>query len=180
LTTEEYLRTPETLLPQELIYGFVRDAAAPAPRHQSVVLRLVIALVRYMERHPVGQVWPAPIDVILDRERDLIVQPDLIVICTDRLSIVTDRVWGAPDLVVEVLSPHPRIGRLDERLQWFARYGVRECWLVHQFAREIEVLEFADRGIKGRRTISAGAIIPSSVLPEFDLPLEDILPPGEL
>lgn len=44
----------------------------------------------------------------------------------DRLRIVTDRVWGAPDLVVEVMSPRPRIGRLPERLAWFAQYGVGE------------------------------------------------------
>jgi Uma2 family endonuclease len=51
------------------------------------------------------------------------------------VGIVTDRVWGPPDLVLEVLSPRPRIGTLQERIDWFSRYGVRECWLVHQDAR---------------------------------------------
>lgn len=64
---------------------------------------------------------------------------------------MTDRVWGAPDLVVEVLSPQPRIGLLDERLEWFGRYGVRECWLVHQPEEEIEVLQFVIGEFESRR-----------------------------
>ena len=39
----------------------------------------------------------------------------------------------------EVMSPHPRIGKLEDRLHYFAQYGVRECWLIHQLTREIEV-----------------------------------------
>ena len=175
MTTDEYLRTPETALPTELVYGILRDAAAPAPRHQSALLRLLIRLVQHVESHRIGHVWPSPIDVILDAERHLVVQPDLIMICTERLHIVTDRVRGAPDLVVEVLSPDPRIGRLDERLGWFARYGVRECWLLHQFSRELEVLEFAGGVVASRRRFAADSPIQSKVLPEFTASLERIL-----
>lgn len=52
-----------------------------------------------------------------------------------------DRIRGAPDLVIEVVSPHPRIGPLDERLGWFAEYGVGECWLLHQPERRLKVLQ---------------------------------------
>ena len=97
----------------------------------------------------------SPIDVVLDRDRRLVVQPDLIVVAEERLSMVTDRVWGPPDLVVEVLSPWPRIGTLDERIGWFAQYGVRECWLVHQDTRTVEVLEFSAGTIADRRAMSA-------------------------
>jgi Uma2 family endonuclease len=79
----------------------------------------------HVERHRYGKVWPSPIDVILDPEQHLVVQPDLIVVSNAPLRLVTDRVRGAPDLVIEILSPRPRIGDLDERLEWFARYGVR-------------------------------------------------------
>jgi Uma2 family endonuclease len=76
-------------------------------------------------------VWLSPIDVILDAERALVVQPDLLVVSEARRAIVQDRVRGAPDLMIEVLSPNPRVGSIAERLRWFARYDVRECWLVH-------------------------------------------------
>jgi Uma2 family endonuclease len=175
MTTDEYFRTPETRLPQELVYGFVRNAAAPTPGHQWWVGRLFIALTHHVERHRFGQVWPSPIDVILDREKHLVVQPDVIVVSNDRLHMVTDRVRGAPDLVVEILSPHPRIGQLDERLEWFARYGVRECWLVHQVVRELEVIQFADGAFESRRFFHPDEPIRSTVLPGFDRSMESIL-----
>lgn len=113
--------------------------------------------------------------MILDRERDLVVQPDLIFISHDRLRIVTDRVWGAPDMVLEVLSPHPRIGRLRERIDWFAAYGVRECWLLHQPERRLELLSFAAGRVAGEQTFLENAPIRSSVLPEFNQTLQSIV-----
>jgi Uma2 family endonuclease len=176
MTTDEYLGTPETRLPQELVYGVVRDAPAPSPGHQDFVGRLHLTLAGHVERHLVGRLWLSPIDVVLDRARHLVVQPDLIVVSYPRLHIVTDRVWGAPDLVIEVLSPHPRIGTLEERLRWFADYGVRECWLVHQFAEQVEVLTFDD-GRMARRLFQRDEPIASVVLPDFRESLASILGP---
>lgn len=167
MTTDVYFRTPEVRSPQELVYGFVRDAPAPTPGHQWAVGRLFIALTDHAERRKAGRVWMSPIDVVLDRGRDLVVQPDVILVSNERQSIVVDRVWGAPDLVVEVLSPRPRIGSLEERLGWFAAYGVRECWLVHQSVCEFEVLEFRDGAIARRRLFLPEESIQSAVLPDF-------------
>lgn len=175
ITTDEYFRTPETLLPQELVYGMVRDAPAPTPGHQSAVGLLFIALFNHTEALRTGAVWLSPIDVVLDRERSLIVQPDVIFVAEERRHIVTDRVWGAPDLVVEVLSPNPRIGTLDERLGWFARYGVRECWLIRQALRELEVLQFADGSVAGTRVFRGDEPIRSSVLPDFTRSISSML-----
>ncbi len=80
---------------------------------------------------------------------------------------MTSRITGAPDLVVEVLSPHPRVGQVHERLNWFARYGVRKCWLVHLDSRRMEVLTFEDGAVGGRRDLAAGDILVSTVLPAF-------------
>lgn len=178
LTTDEYLRTPETLLPQELVYGYVRDAAAPAPGHQFAVVRFLVALVEHVEPLGLGRVLPSPIDVVLDRERHLVVQPDLIVISRERLRLVTDRVWGPPDLVIEILSPRPRIGTLEERLEWFARYGVCECWLFRQPDLELEVVEFAKGTISRRRRFTGAQPIASAVLPQFRLSLDRIFGRG--
>lgn len=167
LTTDEYLRSSETLLPQELVYGMVRDAPAPTPGHQWVVGRFFIALTEHVQRHGLGRVWMAPIDVVLDPQSHLVVQPDVILVSEARMGIVTDRIWGAPDLVLEVLSPHPRIGRLDERLRWFGQYGVRECWLVHQAVREVEVVTFGSGCVADRRLVTPDEGIPSAVLPAF-------------
>jgi Uma2 family endonuclease len=110
-------------------------------------------------------VWIAPLDVILDAPQALVVQPDLFYISNFRHHIVTDRIWGAPDLVVEVMSPHPRIGTLDDRIRRFAQYGVRECWLIHQLTRQIEVIGL--QGIGHRRTFTGVEPIESEVLRDF-------------
>jgi Uma2 family endonuclease len=168
ITTDEYLRMPETLLPQELVYGLVRDAPAPTPGHQWVAGRFFITLMAHVDHFGLGGVWMSPIDVVLDRGGHLVVQPDVIMISTPRLAIVSNRIWGAPDLVIEVLSPRPRIGTLDERLGWFAGHGVRECWLVHQAVCEVEVLEFGAGTVKSRRLCTTEERIQSTVLPGFD------------
>ena len=155
MTTAEYLATPETVRPQELAFGVWRVAESPTPRHQEAVLSLILAIHEYLQVDRVGTLWPAPLDVILDAERALVVQPDLFVISNERAHILTDRVRGAPDLVVEVLSPHPRVGDINERVQWFAQYGVRECWLVHQIDRWIDVLTFEGGKTAMRRRFAA-------------------------
>lgn len=170
----EFLRTPETRLPQELVYGYVREAAAPTPKHQWAVGELFFHVRTHLARHSAGRVFMAPIDVVLDEAASLVVQPDLIVVTNERGHIVTDRVWGAPDLAVEVLSPTLRIGDVQERLGWFARYGVRECWLVDQPYQEIEVVTFANGRIASRTRFDADQPVRSTVLPEF------ALAPGEM
>jgi Uma2 family endonuclease len=96
-------------------------------------------------------------------------------ISRDREYIVQDRVRGAPDLVIEVLSPSPRIGRTEEHLRWFAQYGVRECWLLRQDRKSLQVLEFSNRQVRAQRSIASNQVIASSVLPDFSARLLDIL-----
>ena len=167
LTTEAYLEGPETAAPQELVYGVLRDAPAPTPRHQDTVGMIYRQLQTYFERTRTGKAWISPIDVILDRDNALVVQPDVIALMRDRLHIVTDRVWGAPDLVVEVLSPTPRMGRLSERVEWFAQYGVRECWLVHQLSTLVDVIAFADGRVQATRVFHGQDLIASALLPNL-------------
>jgi Uma2 family endonuclease len=156
MTTAEYLATPETVLPRELAFGALRVADAPTTSHQRVVLGFALALAPFVRERQLGEVLLAPTDVILDAANALVVQPDLIFVSLERSHIVSDRVYGAPDLAVEVLSPHPRIGELQERIGWFAKYGVRECWLADAIDKSIVVLSLDPHGI-GRRSIHRGA-----------------------
>lgn len=174
MTLQEYFETPETVLPQELIYGAMRVAESPTPTHQEAVGALFLALHAHVTTRGLGSVWLAPLDVVLDADRALVVQPDLFVILRNGRAIVTDKVRGAPDLVVEVLSPRPRIGDVAERVAWFREYGVRECWLVGQLDRRIQVIQFGvDDG--PRREFGPGDPIESAVLPDFRQTLGQIL-----
>jgi Uma2 family endonuclease len=169
LTTAEYLQTVESMRVQELIYGRLMVEESPHFRHQNLLLELAVLLRVFVGRHRLGTVCIAPQDVILDPARALILQPDLMFISTWRQEIISDHIWGAPDLVIEVMSPHPRIGKLDERIRYFSQYGVKECWLVHQLTREIEVIRLKEHGEGARRTFRGVERIESSVLPEFGL-----------
>jgi Uma2 family endonuclease len=175
MTAREYYATPETVLPTELAFGVLQVHDAPSARHQSAVLRLVLALNRHVEAQRLGQVWVAPLDVVLDEAKALIVQPDVLFISNARANIVRERVHGAPDLVIEILSPNPRVGRTAEHMRWFAEYGVRECWLVHQDQQRLSVIEFHDRAARPPRIFGARERIQSSVLPDLELSLHDIL-----
>ncbi len=175
MTTDEYFRQPETLLPAELAYGVMHVADAPSPRHQSAVADLFRALDRHVSERELGRMWLAPLDVVLDAGRSLIVQPDLLFISNAREVIVQDRVRGAPDLVIEVLSPNPRVGRTVEHIAWFTAYGVRECWWVDTTRRDVTVMSFERRRVQARRTYAATEPIVSRVLPEWSMTLDEVL-----
>lgn len=169
MTTLEYFRTPETVLPQELAFGELRVAEAPSASRQRVVRDLMILLTEYVRAQRLGEVLPSPIDVILDFEAALVVQPDIVFVARERAHIVTDRIGGPPDLVIEVLSPRPRIGSLDERVGWFAQHGVRECWLIDLPTRSVVVLDLDEHGVRERVVLTPDQRIPSRVLPGLHL-----------
>ena len=115
MTLLQYFNTPETVLPSELIDGVRHVADAPFVSHQRVVLRLATALQDHAASAG-GEVLVAPVDVILDEHRPVVLQPDLLYLAPDQTLMAIDRIYGAPALVVEVLSPRPRIGDLNARL----------------------------------------------------------------
>ena len=168
LSVSDYLKLGETVAPQELTWGRVRDAPSPAPPHQGAVLDFAFAWRKHTAGYRPGAVIISPMDCVLDRERALVIQPDLIFVSRERTSIITDRIWGAPDLVLEVLSPYPRIGTLTERLHWFAHYGVKECWLYHQPERALDVIGFENGAEASRRSFAFEDRIVSPLWPEFD------------
>lgn len=175
MTSSEYFQSPESLLPTELAYGtlYVRDA--PSSSHQRAVAAFFVALRSHVRSRRLGEVWLAPLDVVLDEARALIVQPDLFYVSREREKIVKGRVYGPPDLVVEVLSPKPRVGDFEQRLGWLASYGVSECWAYHQPANCLEIISCADRRIQRRTLVKASEPIASACLPEFSMTLQEIL-----
>ena len=109
----------------------------------------------------------APVDVVLDRERALVLQPDVLFVATARLGIVRNQVWGAPDLVVEVLSPATEHRDRTEKLGWYRQYGVRECWLVDVRQELVTVVDFTG-ALPVERTAGGAEAILSSVLPGLE------------
>jgi Uma2 family endonuclease len=175
LTTEDYFRTPESLRPMELVYGAMRVADAPSVRHQQAVGAFYLHLTHHVRAGHLGTVLLSPLDVVLDYHRAVVLQPDLLFVSQVRSPIVQERIVGAPDMILEVLSPNPRVGSATERLQLFANYGVKEIWLLHQNARRFELLRTDDRRAVQQYTIDYHTPLTSEVLPDFRMPVADIL-----
>jgi Uma2 family endonuclease len=126
----EYLEMPETNRPYELAYGVLREPPAPNWDHQIAVGRLFERLDAHVTRFGLGKIGLSPLDVILDAEKHLVLQPDLVFVSAERVGIIREQIWGAPDLVVEVVSPSSRQYDREQKRAWYAQYGVRELWLV--------------------------------------------------
>jgi Uma2 family endonuclease len=168
ITLDTYLSSAETNRPHELAYGVVREPAAPSWGHQIVVGRVFVRLDRHVTRHALGRVIQSPVDVVLDHERALVVQPDLIFLTAERLALCADRVCGAPDLAVEVLSLGTARHDSTVKLSWFHRYGVRECWLVDPAARRVDVVNCSSAE-RSTRVFTEDQTIRSAVLPRLRL-----------
>ena len=173
LTVASYLEKPESTRPMELVYGVVREPPAPRYGHQALLTHLGALLDRHVRERGLGEVCVSPVDVVLDEPAALVVQPDVIFVAADRLSIVRDRVFGPPDLVVEVLSPGTARRDRTTKLGWYRRYGVRECWLVDARKRSVEVIDLRAE-VEGRRTIAGDEPLRSAVLPDWTIPVSEL------
>ncbi len=125
-TAADYWKLPEGE-PVELIQGRLIVSPSPNFLHQTISLLLSEILLK-AARQGGGRAFAAPMDVVLSE--DSIVQPDLVYVAKERRSIVKQRIEGAPDLVIEILSEsNSRRDRVD-KLILYAEYGVAEYWIV--------------------------------------------------
>jgi Uma2 family endonuclease len=175
VNAQEYFGTRESLQPTELAFGTLQVRDAPSFMHQEAVGSFFVALREHVRSRALGRVCIAPLDVVLDELKALIVQPDLFYVSNERDAIVGRRIYGPPDLVVEVLSPQPRVGDLERRLGWFASYGVCECWAYHQTEQRLEIVTFGRGAIDRRAFVELDEIIDSVCLPEFTFTLQQVL-----
>jgi len=169
LTYEEYLKTPEIKARYDIVDGVMTMAPAPTVTHQRILLRLARILDQFVSEQQLGEVLFAPVDVIIQKEPLRTRQPDLLFVSNEHASILGDQVEGAPDLVVEILSPSNTRSGLEAKLSDYATLGVSECWLVSPEARSVEILGLTE-GSWVRLAISGlGELVRSQVLPELDL-----------
>jgi len=174
MRTDEYLSAPEDLRRRELVWGVVREPPSPFARHQRVTTRMAALLDDHVRQHHLGTVLVAPMDVVLDPDKDLVLQPDVMFISHARSSIIRDFVRGAPDLVVEVTSPGTARYDRDDKVRWYRTYGVRECWLLDPQRQVVTVFDLSSHaaGIEFR----GAAVVRSAVLPMLPHRAEELLP----
>jgi Uma2 family endonuclease len=159
----------------ELIYGEAFAMAGPSAKHQAILTEILTQFRVYLRGKPC-QVFPAPFDVRLfyeeDESDDTVVQPDIMVIC-DKDKIGPEGCHGAPDLVIEILSPSNTAFEMERKFLLYREAGVREYWIVDSKSNKLKVHYFRDGEIITNvygRTDS----VPVAVLPGFSLTLENV------
>lgn len=139
-TIEDYYALPEERR-VELIDGIFYDMPAQGMKHQKIIGDLYILFRECADSHGLPcEVYLSPCDVRLDKDDYTMVQPDLLVICGEFEEGI--RYEGAPDLVVEILSPSTRKKDLALKLYKYQNAGVREYWIVDPVFRKVTVHYF--------------------------------------
>jgi len=175
MTYEDYVKLPNDGKRYEIIDGELVVNPSPVPRHQRIVRIILGRIDRYFEQHGGGEVFVAPLDVVL--ADDAIVEPNVIVIKKDRASIIGEKnIQGAPNLVVEVLSDGTRRKDEIEKRKLYERYGVDEYWIVDP---ELELVKIYRREGDAFARVAeiateTGGTITSPLLPGFALDVNDV------
>ncbi len=163
----------------ELIKGKIfRQAAAPRVNHQKVSGIVFYSLFHYLKGQQCD-VFAAPFDVRLPvkskkhEDIDTVVQPDICVICDpeklDELGCV-----GAPDLVVEILSPGNNSKELRNKYEVYEESGVREYWVIHPNESTLLIYSLVQGKFSPSRLLTMGDVVHSEVIKGFSLDLEDV------
>ncbi|MDX2075872.1 MAG: Uma2 family endonuclease [bacterium] len=167
ITIEEYLQLPETNIHTELIDGelFVYDGqegnmAGPTVLHQKISRRIVLLLSKILSE---DGLYYAPIDVILN---DNAVQPDILWISPNNTSCheLNGRLYGAPDFVVEILSPSTHRKDKGAKFDLYDQHGVQEYWIVDPQEQLIEVYTRQDEFLRRQGGYEIGKTFTSRIL----------------
>jgi Uma2 family endonuclease len=175
-TYEDYRRLPEGA-PYELIGGKLVMTPSPGKRHQIVLKRLLKLLDKHVEEKDAGEVLCAPRDVYLAPTE--VYQPDILFVAKDRLEIsAEDKVNGAPDLIMEILSPSNAYYDLKKKFKAYEKYGVKEYWIIDPEELSIEVYDLVDGKFRPAGQSEETGSVSSFILPEFNVKPKEVFPAG--
>ena len=152
----------------ELINGEIVKKSASSPKHQKASGKLFRALSTFVEQKQLGEVLYAPLDVFLGNYNSL--QPDLLFVAKAHEEIITDNgVEGAPDLIVEILSPSTMKNDRGDKMKIYRQHQVREYWIVDPKNQSIEVYWHQNNEYDLASSAVEEGVITSLVVEEFSL-----------
>ena len=158
----------------ELIDNELYELPMPTVSHQTTSANLQFAFHSFVRGQKLGYVFSAPLDVILDENEAVVLQPDLLVVLTANAAVLKKYVYGAPDLVVEIISPSSVVRDSVIKKDLYEAHGVREYWLLDPANRAIEVFALEN----GRYRLDNYALekgpVRSVVLPGFEVQAETL------
>lgn len=176
-TYEDYKSLPEAMDRRyELMDGELSVVPSPTTAHQTVAQNLEYVLMRHVRATRCGRVLHAPLDVVLGTgpQRE-VVQPDIVYVDRARTDIITsDEVAGAPDWVIEIISPGTKRRDRGYKRTLYERSGVREYWIVDLVSESIEVFVLGPTGFRPAIRYTSGSEIASAVVANLSVPLTEV------
>jgi|OM-RGC.v1.018329288 Uma2 family endonuclease len=145
LTYDDYLQLPDDGKRYEILEGVLHVTPSLTTRHQRVSRNLHFILHAHVTENNLGEVFFAPLDVVFSNIS--VTQPDLLYVSRERQNVITEKnIAGAPDLVVEILSPSTSGVDQVTKAQVYARYGVPYYWVVDPEGKTVDEFRL-ERGI---------------------------------
>jgi Uma2 family endonuclease len=158
----------------ELIDGEIMRKQAPKPLHQQVSRRVSNIFEKFLAETPIGSFFYAPIDVFFDDHNNT--QPDLLFISESRSFIIDleNGIMGAPDLIVEIISPSSiKIDRFDKK-EMYKKFAVKEFWLIDPKNQTLEIYAFDNNDYKLHQFLEREGGVDSIVLNGLEVDAKDL------
>ena len=176
-TYEDYKSLPESETKRyELLGGDLVLVPSPTEYHQRISRNLEFMLWRFVKEQDLGWVYDAPLDVVLGQgDTREVVQPDIFFISKEREKIIAEEeIRGAPDLVVEIISPGTAERDRGYKKTLYARHGVKEYWIVDPKGKTVEVYTLGEKGFELVRAYEAGEALKSPLLEGLEVDLNEV------
>ncbi len=174
-TVDDWENFPDDNNRYEIIEGEVFVSTAPRFIHQLLTKRIVNILSNYVDAHNLGEVLPTP-GVIFSKKNAVI--PDVIFISRERLKhfLIDDKIQGAPELVIEILSPGKSNRDRDRvtKLKLYSRFPVLEYWIIDPQRKNVEVFRKTPDGLRLAETLNETETLISPLFPEFFLTVAEL------
>lgn len=174
-TYVDYLQLPEDGVRYEILNGELLMSPAPNLGHQRTLREFMYVLTAFLKKKPLGEVLPAPTDVILSDIN--VLQPDIVLVLREKFDILTRKnIQGAPDLVIEVLSLGTEKRDREGKLAQYSRFGVQEYWMVNHENKWVEVWRREEGELCLHKRLAQHQILTTPLLPGLKIRLAKIFP----
>ena len=172
-TYQDYLELPDDRNRYEILEGELIMSPAPSTIHQDVSGNIVLELKAFVRKNDLGKIYYAPYDVVLSKHT--IVQPDLLFVTNENKKIITEKnIQGAPDLIIEILSPATAYHDLVEKKKIYQQFGVKEYWIVDPKMLWIEVYVLEEGKYQLFQRSEKSGTVQSKIIAGFEIPLSKI------
>ena len=160
----------------ELLKGKLFKMSAPSINHQRVSRKLSTKIDNYLEGKRC-EIFSAPFDVVLKNpngEDNTVLQPDLCVVCDPEKLADGKRCYGAPDWVLEIVSPSNVEKELSKKMHIYEEAGVAEYWVLRPEEKELDIFVLQDNGYIGLKPRFAGEVVSPQKFPDLQINLSEI------